>query len=151
MTEREKLVAENATTSERARESLALDAAAKINYIWCLNTHANHMSDMRKIIKDAIVAAAAPAQNSADDVLRIRCMNHRDVPQYNGNAAGGAECPACEIEPRSERWKKDKPFDYLPTMDEACRFMQSNPLTSADMLKEILAAKPANAAPEAQK
>lgn len=26
---------------------------------------------------------------------------------------------------------------YMPTMDEAYRFMKSNPLTSADMLREI--------------
>ncbi len=37
---------------------------------------------------------------TADDVLYIRCMKHRGSPQYNANAAGGAECAACEIEPR---------------------------------------------------
>lgn len=35
-------------------------------------------------------------------------------------------------------WRTDT---YLPSMDEAYRFMKSNPLTSADMLKEIQGGK----------
>lgn len=36
------------------------------------------------------------------DVLRIRCMEHREVPQYNGNEAQGSECAACAVEPLRE-------------------------------------------------
>ena len=31
-------------------------------------------------------------------VRRIRCLEHRDVPQYNTKEASGAECAACEVE-----------------------------------------------------
>jgi hypothetical protein len=33
-------------------------------------------------------------------VTMIRCVKHREVPQYNRGEGDGAECAACEVEPR---------------------------------------------------
>lgn len=50
-------------------------------------------------IRDALTAQGERAyEQGAQDVLYIRCMEHREVPQYNRREINGSECAACAVE-----------------------------------------------------
>lgn len=55
---------------------------------------------MREI--DTTAARNADFTEGVESVIYIRCMEHREVPQYNTAEISGAECAACE----AERWRQ---------------------------------------------
>ena len=93
------LLERNGAWSLMARQELAVadDIRAMLGEIERLR--AERVEHLGQIV--SLQAKLAEAYEAGmRSVMMIRCVKHRDVPQYNRSEGDGAECAACEIEPR---------------------------------------------------
>lgn len=96
--------------NKRLRAELAIEKLAMSNVIAIIGgtddegnptSRINFLQRLRKLVKFEREMYPDPS-----DILRIRCIKHRDVPQFNTNESGKGECGACIAEDFEQRLAK---------------------------------------------